>query len=522
MTKIPVAMATQHPDSASRYIPGGEEPEEALICLKKETEGGYGCDECKPDYEGKLTPYQQLSQIVMMLIDAGMTPGEDVYITPRIPSAILENSFRQIMSLMAVTEANAVAEAENDIQAIKEVVHPMTCEIKEVLKVRKRIEDVTGLGKKELGLKSQEITVIPLLEEVPALLKAYPFVNSFLDLYPERGHIRIFVGKSDAAMLYSHLASVLAIKVCLSDLKVLEEERSTEIAPIFGGGSLPFRGHITPGNVKNFMKEYEGVRTVTIQSGLRYDYGREECVKVIKELKECIPGGKLREIEREEREKMREAVCIFAKNYFSTFLKIEEVVSEVARIIPSQRDRLIARGPMKYVREAPDVEALAKLTGDNELSNELLRMKIGKKISLPRAISFTATMYTVGVPPTIIGTGRGLEEVKKRLGSAFQEKLICELYPSLESDLKFDFQFVDLKNARKFIDATAIKEIATDIEILADYFDLPAEGDKPHKMMASMVNSYILLTREGLLNDTLHESTSQLVKKMGEIRGSLG
>ena len=131
-------------------------------------------------------------------------------------------------------------------------------------------------------------------------------------------------------------------------------------------------------------------------------------------------------------------------------------------------------------------------------------------------------MYTLGVPPTIIGTGRGLEEIKERLGSEFQEKLISDVYPSLESDLGFDFQFLDLESAKKFFDDTSIEEIATDVEIPEDYFGISSKGNELHKMIASMVNPYILLTREGLLDDTLHETTSQLIKRMGNIRRSLG
>jgi phosphoenolpyruvate carboxylase len=44
MSKIPSTMATQHPDSATRFVPVSEEVSEAVFCLKQEGDG-LGCDE---------------------------------------------------------------------------------------------------------------------------------------------------------------------------------------------------------------------------------------------------------------------------------------------------------------------------------------------------------------------------------------------------------------------------------------------------------------------------------------------
>jgi phosphoenolpyruvate carboxylase len=52
---------------------------------------------------------------------------------------------------------------------------------------------------------------------------------------------------------------------------VSEEENGLNFFSIFGGGSLPFRGHITLENIENVLREFEGISTLTIQSGMRYD-----------------------------------------------------------------------------------------------------------------------------------------------------------------------------------------------------------------------------------------------------------
>jgi phosphoenolpyruvate carboxylase len=531
---IPCAMATQHPDSASRYVPIQEEEAEALQCLAP-SDGGLGCDEYMVDYEGKLTPYHQVANIVVKLLhELKLLPGRDVFVTPRIPSAEKETIFRQYASILAAVEANY--RTRHVGPGVIEVIHPMTTTGAELVEVRRRIMAMGELartaGAETLG---RTIEVIPLLEEVPQQLSTHKMLAEYTEgckdeLDVRIPYMRVFIGKSDSALMYGHIASVMACKIAIASAYAFGVENEIPIAPMFGGGALPFRGHITVESIRNVLREYSGTRTMTVQSGIRYDHEPEKAKQLIKILRQELPKGRPLQYAEEQRQDMLFVCAIFAKHYISTLLRVAPAVKQLSDILPRQRDRLVRGGKAGYARWGPQTRELAELckplAGGAELAKELVGLKV-EDLELPRAITYTGSLYTACLPPEFMGTGRGLLELNQKNKNAF-EALLNEYYPSLRADLEFAGRFLDLEKAGHFLPQEVIRDVAKDISLIRELLGLEFEPDPSYSSMVSIVEPYLSIMRgkaetlPAIELAKLDPLARDLLSKLGKMRGSLG
>ncbi len=298
MRRIPATMATQHPDSATTYVPVQKEAEEAVKVLMPTRQGGFGIEEYMIDFKGKMPPYVQTSEVVVGLISKGLVPGKDVFITPRIPSVSQETVFRQLMALMSIMEAYYRIHKETTEPSIVEVIHPMSKSAQELIDTRKRILDVIDLTNHEfnISIDPQVIRVVPLIEEIPELITIKKLLTDYVrgceNLGLNENILRIMLGRSEAALGYGHLPSVLTNKLAISDCHTYGSDYGVTIAPIMGAGALPFRGHITLENVDSLLNDFRGLRTVTIQSSLIYDRDRKSTVKLIKRINDDLQKTK--------------------------------------------------------------------------------------------------------------------------------------------------------------------------------------------------------------------------------------
>ncbi|MFQ6095257.1 MAG: phosphoenolpyruvate carboxylase [Candidatus Bathyarchaeia archaeon] len=535
MQKIPVAMATQHADSASRHISVREEIDEAIESFRKD---GFNCDEYLVDYMGKLTPYHQIGQIVRKIHEkTDFVPGVDVFVTPRMVSSFSEEPFRQLMTMLAIVEGINYCSQNFNEQGIMEVIQAATTTTEELRNCKTRCEDLLRLAGKHLKIKTEgmEIRIIPLFGGIAEHLTMQQMLNLFIKDVDIKDHARIFIGKSEAALLYGHLASVLSCKMAIASCKRVEDETGVEIYPILGCGALPFRGHLTPENATNFLKEYLGVRTYTIQSGLRYDHGVEKTRALIEKLRQSVNEPSL-EFEDDEIQELKRMIFIFAKNYLLQLSEIAEKISIIAEYIPDQRERLLNVEEVAYYRELRNVESILRLCPDADVKRSIMGYAYTAFHRPPRWVKFVASAYTCGLPPEFIGLGTALREIKETMGAESVDRLLEEKYPSIRFDIEFSSKFLDRDPDHNMLLTHRLRK---SIEELDNFVELE-EPDNRYIVLSRLATSYIkdalagktskskklaILLHEGHVSEYLNglsiENLSKMILDLGKMRKSL-
>ncbi|MEK9169269.1 MAG: phosphoenolpyruvate carboxylase, partial [Patescibacteria group bacterium] len=267
----------------------------------------------------------------------------------------------------------------------------------------------------------KHIEIIPLFEQVTTIIKSDSLLEKYLELHKKKFHFKLvylrpYLARSDPALNSGLVPTVLAIKIGLSHYIEFEKKHNIKLYPIIGSASLPFRGGLTPNTVEEFCHEYSGIKTVLIQSAFRYDYEKKSVIKAIKKLEKILPANKAVSISITEEKSLIKLILVFEKYYRSSVEQLASLINIVASELPKRRERVLHIGLFGYSRG------------------------VGK-VSLPRAIGFTGALYSLGIPPEIIGTGRGIKYAIEHN----QIKLLEKYYLNIKDDLMRAGRFVQKK-----------------------------------------------------------------------------
>ena len=221
-------------------------------------------------------------------------------------------------------------------------------------------------------------------------------------------------------------------------------KKEIEVFPIIGAGPSPFRGGLAPERIEKFLQKFPGFRTGTVQSSFRYDHDEQIVKKAIEKLKAKMPKTEPRIFSRQDLKKMFALMKIFSLPYQETIQgDVAHSISYIANeFIPSHRERLGHVGHFGYSR--------------------------GKETELPRAIKFVAALDSLGIPPGIIGTGRGIKEARRKGLIKFLE----EIMPKVKEDLVMAGRYLNKKNLEHLAKSNALlKDILEDVALIEEYID---------------------------------------------------
>lgn len=438
--KIPRTMSTQHPDNANvpewsdgEVINGNVEVFEAFYSFST-----LGCQEVMWDSEGKDTDTRVVRKVLQKHWDyfAGHTIGEDVYLTYRIPNPQIEGVERKyiVETLQNIPVAHDVASLayKREVTPIFEVILPFTTNAKELILLlnyyKKSIiadEEVTlyesTKTKDWLGaFKPKTIEVIPLVEDFDSIRNVDQIVSPYIEAVKPK-HLRVFTARSDPALNYGLICAVLLSKIALSKLKAVEAKYDIPIYPILGVGSRPFRGHLSPENVDHFLQEYKGLSTVTVQSAFRYDYPTEQVKECIQNLNQRLPNGEPTLISPQEEPILSSILSKCRIQYEKEIESLAPFINCVAAYVPQRRARKLHIGLFGYSRCVAGV-------------------------CLPRAIAFSAALYSIGLPPEFIG----MKALTKLTDDEW--KLLQKYYVKLEHDLSSIGGYVSWENLKMLME----------------------------------------------------------------------
>ncbi|MBI2426301.1 MAG: phosphoenolpyruvate carboxylase [Candidatus Kerfeldbacteria bacterium] len=503
MRHIPATMATQHPDNAS--APFWETDGDGFISAQEEVREAYAAfselnvDEYMWDWEGKYVDEAVVERLFSEYHEYFMETslGRDKFLTFRIPNIWQEKGYSLARAFMAMlTAADMAQDLKIHTPPLFEVILPMTESATQLIHIQETFGQLAKVKHRLFpngGTSDfRHIEAIPLVEDVEGMFGIRKLLNSYTHAHSQKfrkkiPYLRVFLARSDPALISGMIAAVAGNKVALSELTDWSAKNRIDVYPIIGTGSLPFRGGCNPENMDAFLNEYRGVRTVTIQSAFRYDYDLTHVKHALTRLTNELPQAEPLIISVRHRKILHEIVRKSTAQYHQSVQKVAEAMFAVSSAVPPRRERRLHIGLLGYAR------------------------KIGKK-EFPRAITFTAAMYSLGVPPELIGTGRTLRSLKED-----EREVLRATYEHMENDIKLAGRFLNKENLEMMTIADERwKPIQKDIQFLEEYFATELGPREPHEFLHRNTTSDIYFLRQA------GDDISDAVLRAGKLRKSLG
>lgn len=497
MRKISACMATQHPDNADipywqtkAFVSTAREVQECYLCFSD-----LGIDEYNWDWEGKFVDEAVIDRLIHKHFRYFQKHplGKDKFLTFRIPNPKVEKQFRLARAFMVIiTSSQFMQSLGLYTPPIFETILPLTETAEEIIEIQQAFRELIRVEHRLLQMTDsiKHIEIIPLFEQVGKIIDAADLIRRYLKIHKKLfgfspSYLRPYCARSDPALNSGLVPTILALKVALSSFRQVEQETGVALYPMLGTGSLPFRGGLTPDSIEKALDEYAGITTLVIQSAFRYDYPLSRVKKAIIEIKKELPKRRARCLTYREIQSIRKTIPYFENPYRHSIEKLAPLINLLSQKVARRRERMLHIGLFGYSRG------------------------IGN-IKLPRAIPFTASLYSLGIPPEFIGTGRGIKNAKLWAS-------ISSCYLHLKDDLTSAGYFLNKENL-----ARLAKTHSFWYDIMNDIIYVEKEFNMEFGPKTAAHREHYQISKKIYDNLEQKKDISQLITYGGILRKSLG
>jgi phosphoenolpyruvate carboxylase len=497
---IPATMATQHPDNAC--APYWEKDGDGFVSTQEEVLECYsslaelGCQEFMWDWEGKHVDEGVIDKLFHNYFSYFKKEqlGRDKFLTFRIPNTWHERGYSLARAFMGILTAERFArDLGFHTPPLFEVILPLTEKAENIITIQKMFSRLANYTNKLFreSTSLNYLNVLPLLEGVDTLINSRHLLERYLKLHQKTYHqppayLRPHIARSDPALNAGLIPAVVAGKLALSEYHRFGKEHDLKIYPAIGVGLLPFRGGLSPKKINNFLNEYGGMRTVYIQSAFRYDFPLAEVKQAIKKLNQELPRTKVTSYNQRAAEEIAAICRTLTPAYQRSIAGLAGVINQLAPSVPRRRERKLHIGLLGYSRSVAS-----------------------KK--LPRAIPFTAALYSLGVPPEFIGTGRGLNLLAK------QGLEVEKYYLNLRHDLLWAGRYLNKGNLFALAKTSrAWREIWDDVALVEQYLKTELGPQTKDELAHNKLSSALMVAWKN------KKDLSWYISASGKLRSSLG
>ncbi len=417
--RIPNIMGTQHPDNAS--VPFFKQSRSPFISAYKEVDEAFSnfstldTDEYMWDWEGKHADSAVIDRLYSehYAYFKKNQLGRDKFLTFRLPNIWEEKGYSLMQAMATILSAEDFAkDLAFDQRPLFEAILPMAQTAEQLIEIEDKFAKLANFKSAEFTSGSNNtarLDMIPLFEGFDTQLNAPQILKKYLALYEKTfnrplEYLRVFLAGSDSALSNGFMNSIIGNKLALTRLAEFSDQVDLPVFPIAGTGSTIFRGGLSPRWIKRYLEEFPGLKTATVQSAFRYDYPTDQVKSAIKELRAGLQSSQPVSMTAAEQTILINVAEKSAHYYHETLDQLIVDLQPIFDAFPKRRDRRQHVGILGYSRQVDGYK-------------------------MPRAITFTGSLYSIGVPPEFIGFGRALMSL-----NAKELAIFIQHYPNLKHD----------------------------------------------------------------------------------------